>query len=225
MVSATNLAPALLLASNTYYWSVTPLDARNNPGEESEIRSFTWDWPSSTTPVVADLASETELWIGRYKKGTGKASVTWPEIVDQVLCFGWIDGQGKRIDDEVFAQRITPRKVGSIWSAVNIAKVAALTEAGLMEPAGLAAFGRRREDRSAIYSHEQEVPAVLSPEQEAALKATPGAWEFWEGSAPSYRRAATHWVRRAKKEETRARRLASLVSCCAENERVPPLRW
>ena len=175
--------------------------------------------------LVEHHATETELWIGRYKKGTGKASVTWPEIVDQVLCFGWIDGQGKRIDDEVFAQRITPRRVGSIWSAVNIAKVAALTEAGLMEPAGLAAFGRRREDRSAIYSHEQEVPAVLSPEQEAALKATPGAWEFWEGSAPSYRRAATHWVRRAKKEETRARRLASLVSCCAENERVPPLRW
>ena len=90
--------------------------------------------------LVEHHATETELWIGRYKKGTGKASVTWPEIVDQVLCFGWIDGQGKRIDDEVFAQRITPRKLGSIWSAVNIAKVAALTEAGLMEPAGLAAF-------------------------------------------------------------------------------------
>ena len=93
-----------------------------------------------------------------------------------------------------------------------------------MEPAGLAAFARRREDRSAIYSHEQKAPAVLSREQEAALKATAGAWEFWERSAPSYRRAATHWVTRAKKEETRARRLATLVASCAGNERVPPLR-
>ena len=100
--------------------------------------------------LVEHHATETELWIGRYKEGTGKASVTWAEIVDQVLCFGWIDGQGKRIDDEVFAQRITPRKRGSIWSAVNIAKVAALTEAGLMEPAGLAAFadGARTARRS-----------------------------------------------------------------------------
>ena len=94
-----------------------------------------------------------------------------------------------------------------------------------MEPAGLAAFEARRDDRSAIYSHEQEVPAVLSPEQEAALKATPGAWEFWESSAPSYRRAATHWVTRAKKEETRTRRFATLVACCVENERIPPMRW
>ena len=150
--------------------------------------------------------------------------MTWPEIVDQVLCFGWIDGQGKRIDDEVFAQRITPRKPGSVWSAVNIAKVAALTEAGLMEPAGLVAFGARREDRSAIYSHEQAVPAVLGPEQEAALQATPGAWEFWSRSAPGYRRAAAHWVTSAKREDTRARRLALLVASSARDERVPPLR-
>src|SRR5689334_2720240 len=148
--------------------------------------------------LVEHHGTATELWIGRYKKATGKPSVTWEEIVDQVLCFGWIDGQGKRIDDEVFAQRITPRTARSIWSTVNIAKVAALTEAGLMEPAGLAVFEARREDRSGIYSHEQAVPVVLSPEQEAALKARPGAWEFWERSAPSYRRAATHWVHRAK---------------------------
>ena len=174
--------------------------------------------------LVEHHATETELWIGRYKKGTGKASVTWPEIVDQVLCFGWIDGQGKRIDDEIFAQRITPRKPGSVWSAVNIAKVAALTEAGLMEPAGVLAFEARREDRSAIYSHEQAVPAVLGPEQEAALKATPRAWEFCERSAPSYRRAAAHWVTSAKRQDTRARRLALLVSSSAGDERVPPLR-
>jgi uncharacterized protein YdeI (YjbR/CyaY-like superfamily) len=174
--------------------------------------------------LVEHHATATELWIGRYKKATGRPSVTWQEIVDQVLCFGWIDGQGKRIDDEVFAQRITPRTARSIWSTANIAKVAALAEAGLMEPAGLAAFEARREDRSGIYSHEQAVPAVLSPEQEAALKARPGSWEFWERSAPSYRRAATHWVQRAKKEETRARRLAILVDDSARGQRVPPLR-
>lgn len=166
----------------------------------------------------------TELWIGRYKKGTGKASVTWPEIVDQVLCFGWIDGVGRRIDDEVFAQRITPRKAGSIWSAVNIAKVAALTEAGLMQPAGLAAFEARREDRSAVYAHEQADPAVLSAEQEEALRQVPGAWAFWESSPPSYRTAATHWVTSAKREETRGSRFAELVANCAAGERVKPLR-
>lgn len=174
--------------------------------------------------LVEHHRTETELWIGRYKKATGRQSVTWPEIVDQVLCFGWIDGQGKRIDDEVFAQRITPRKAGSIWSAVNIAKVGALTEAGLMEPAGLAAFAARRADRSAVYSHEQKVPAALSPEQEGALKAVARAWEFWERSPPSYRRAAAHWVQTAKKEETRTRRLDLLVEESARGARVPPLR-
>jgi len=174
--------------------------------------------------LVEHHQRETELWIGRYKKGSGKPSVTWPEIVDQVLCFGWIDGVGKGIDDEVYAQRITPRKAGSIWSAVNIAKAAAFTEAGLMYPAGLAAFEARREDRSAIYSHEQDEPATLSVEQEAVLRSVPGAWEFWESSAPSYRKAATHWVTSAKREETRASRLATLAEGSAAGLRVKPLR-
>jgi uncharacterized protein YdeI (YjbR/CyaY-like superfamily) len=174
--------------------------------------------------LEANHETATELWIARYKKGTGKPSVTWPEIVGQVLCFGWIDGVGKRIDDEVYAQRVTPRRKGSIWSAVNIAKVAELDAAGLMTPAGRAAFDARTDGRSGIYAHEQDEPATFTPEQEAELRADANAWAFWEGQPPSYRKAAVHWVVSAKKEQTRASRLATLVADSAAGERVKPLR-
>lgn len=166
--------------------------------------------------------TEAELWIGRYKQHTGKASVTWPQIVDQVLCFGWIDGVGKRIDDEVYAQRITPRRRGSIWSKVNVDKVAELEAAGLMTPAGRVAFEERDEAR--VYSYEQMQLATLAPEQEAELQRDTKAWVFWQDQPPSYRKAAVHWVVSAKKEETRARRLATLVADSAAGLRVKPLR-
>lgn len=174
--------------------------------------------------LEANHETATELWIGRYKKGTGRASVTWPEIVDQVLCFGWIDGVGKRIDDEVFAQRITPRTKTSTWSKVNVAKVAELEAAGLMTPAGRAAFDARTEGRSGIYSHEQDEPATFTDEQEARLRQDPAAWAFWEEQPPSYRKAAVHWVTSAKKEQTRTTRLATLVADSAAGLRVKPLR-
>jgi uncharacterized protein YdeI (YjbR/CyaY-like superfamily) len=177
-----------------------------------------------TAWLEANHETATELWVGRYKKGTGKASVTWPEIVDQVLCFGWIDGVGKRIDDEVFAQRITPRTKTSTWSKVNIAKVAELTEAGLMAPAGLAAFEARTAARSGTYSHEQDEPATFTAEQERLFKENEAAWASWEKMAPSYRKQAVHWVTSAKKEETRASRLATLIEDSAAGERVKPFR-
>ena len=156
-----------------------------------------------------DTASE--LLVGFYKVKTGIPSMTWSESVDEALCFGWIDGKGKRIDDKSHSIRFTPRRKGSIWSAVNVAKVATLTEEGRMRPAGLAAFEARREDRTAIYSFERDEPAAFSPEHNAQLLANAAAREFFENQAPWYQRAATHWVVSAKRQDTRDRRMASLI--------------
>jgi uncharacterized protein YdeI (YjbR/CyaY-like superfamily) len=155
--------------------------------------------------------TETELWVGYYKKGTGMPSLTWSEAVDEALCFGWIDGVVRRVDEKRHVQRFTPRKATSNWSAVNIAKVAALRAEGRMRPAGEAAFARRRDDRSAIYSYEQRENPVLEPEQEARLRANEAAWAYFSARPPSYRRVALYWVVSAKKPETRARRLATLI--------------
>jgi uncharacterized protein YdeI (YjbR/CyaY-like superfamily) len=174
--------------------------------------------------LEANHETATELWVGRYKKASGKATVTWPELVDQVLCFGWIDGMAKGVADDAVAQRVTPRRKGSIWSKVNIAKVAELEAAGLMTPAGRAAFEARTEARSGIYAHEQEEPATFTAEQEAQLKANEAAWAGWQQLPPSYRKQATHWVTSAKKEETRASRLATLIEDSANGERVKPFR-
>jgi uncharacterized protein YdeI (YjbR/CyaY-like superfamily) len=174
--------------------------------------------------LEANHDSATELWVGRYKKASGKASVTWPGIVDQVLCFGWIDGIAKGISDDAVAQRITPRTKTSTWSKINIAKVAQLEDAGLMTDAGRAAFAARREDRSGIYSHEQDEPATFTPAQEKAFKGNKAAWTAWEAMAPSYRKQAVHWVTSAKKEETRASRLATLIEDTANGDRVKPFR-
>jgi uncharacterized protein YdeI (YjbR/CyaY-like superfamily) len=164
----------------------------------------------------------TEVSVGYWKKGTGKPSLTWSEAVDQALCFGWIDSRANTIDEERYRQRFTPRKPGSNWSKVNIAKVARLTEAGKMRPAGLAAFEARTEAKSGVYSFEQEKPAELPHAYEKRLRADAAAWEYWKARPPSYRRTATHWVVSAKREETRERRLAHLVECSAAGRHVPP---
>ena len=163
--------------------------------------------------------SESELLVGFYKVGSGKPSMTWPESVDQALSFGWIDGVRKRIDDESYTIRFTPRKPRSIWSAVNIRRVAELKELGLMQPSGLRAFEQRTPERSAIYSYEK-APASLPPEAEAAFRKRRAAWTFFNEQAPSYRRVAIHWVTTAKKEETRARRLAKLIDESANGRRL-----
>jgi uncharacterized protein YdeI (YjbR/CyaY-like superfamily) len=150
--------------------------------------------------------------------------VTWPESVDQALCFGWIDGVRRRIDDASYSIRFTPRKQRSIWSAVNVKRMGELTEQGLVAPAGVAAFERRSDDRTGIYSHEQRKQARLEPDHEQRLRANEQAAAFFDAQPPWYRRAAIHWVTSAKKPETRDRRLDQLVECSAAGEPVPPLR-
>ena len=168
--------------------------------------------------------SHSELIVGFHKRGSGRPSITWPEAVDQALCFGWIDGVRRRIDDTSYSIRFTPRKARSTWSAVNIKRMKELVEEGLVAPAGLAAFERRTDDRSAIYSYEQRKAAKLEPDQERRLGADERANAFFEAQPPSYRRAAVHWVTSAKKPETRERRLTQLIECSAAGEPVPPLR-
>jgi uncharacterized protein YdeI (YjbR/CyaY-like superfamily) len=164
-----------------------------------------------------------ELWVGFYRKGSGRQSLTWPEAVDQALCFGWIDGVRRRIDETRYANRFTPRRPRSTWSAVNIERAKELIRLGLMRPAGLRAFEARGDDRSALYSYEQRHAARLGAQQERALRANAKAWAFFQAQPPWYRRAVVYWVTSAKKDETRSRRLSRLIEDCEAERRVPPL--
>jgi uncharacterized protein YdeI (YjbR/CyaY-like superfamily) len=159
----------------------------------------------------ANHETAAELWLGYYRKSTGRPTVTWSESVDEALCVGWIDSIRYSVDAERSRQRFTPRRKGSNWSAINIAKVAQLTAEGRMRPAGLAAFEARREDRSAVYSYENRRDARLSAEEEAQFRADAAAWTWFEDRPPSYRTGAVWWVVSAKRPETRERRLASLI--------------
>jgi uncharacterized protein YdeI (YjbR/CyaY-like superfamily) len=168
-------------------------------------------------------ADRTELWVGFYKKGSGRPSITWPESVDGALCFGWIDGVRKSLDDERYVIRFTPRRQGSVWSAVNIRRMAELEKLGLVSAAGKQAFERRRDDRSAIYSYEQRKAAALTPAQQAQLEANGPAWAFFSAQAPWYRRVVAHWVTSAKKVETQQKRLARLIEDSAAGRRIAPI--
>lgn len=168
-------------------------------------------------------ASARELWVGYYKKDSGQPSITWPESVDEALCFGWIDGLRKTIDAQRYRIRFTPRKPGSNWSAVNVARVAVLTAEGRMRPAGLAAFERRRDERTAIYSYEQRHEATFDAAAEAQFQANEEAWAFFSARPPSYRQAAIRWVMSAKKEETRQRRLETLIADSAAGRTIKEL--
>jgi uncharacterized protein YdeI (YjbR/CyaY-like superfamily) len=165
-------------------------------------------------------ALQRELRVGFRKKATSTPSLTWPESVDEALCFGWIDGLRRALDENAYTVRFTPRRSGSIWSAVNVRRVQALTEAGRMAPAGLAAFEARRENRSGGYSYEQR-PAKLPAPYAGMLAARPGARRFFEDQAPSYRRAAIWWVISAKQEQTCLRRARTLAELSARGERIP----
>ena len=162
---------------------------------------------------------ETELLVGFYKIGSGKPSITWPQSVDEALCFGWIDGVRKSIDEESYTIRFTPRKATSIWSAVNMKKVAELTEKGLMQPAGIAAYAKRQENRSAIYAFENEAKE-LKPEYERQLKANKKAWEFFESQAPWYKKVSIHRIMTAKQEKTQLSRLEALIKASEKGERT-----
>jgi uncharacterized protein YdeI (YjbR/CyaY-like superfamily) len=164
-----------------------------------------------------------ELWVGFHKKGSGKASITWPESVAEALCFGWIDGVRKSLDADSYVIRFTPRREGSVWSAVNIRGARKLIDEGHMAPPGLAAFEARREDRSRIYSFEQGEVA-LPPELARLLRANEKAWAYWGDQPPSYRRMATWWVMSAKREDTRHRRLDALIADSEAGVWVKPAR-
>ena len=165
-----------------------------------------------------------ELWVGYWKKSTGRSSVTWEETVDEALCFGWIDGIRKRIDDEAYTIRFTPRRANSIWSRRNIDRIEALSKAGRVAPSGAEAYDRRSADRSEVYAFEQATPPELSAEYLARLQADAAAWQDWEARPPGYRMQVSHWVMSAKREATRERRLASLVEDCAAGRKIKPLR-
>lgn len=168
-------------------------------------------------------ATATELLVGFYRRGSGNPSITWPDLVDEELCFGWIDGVRKGIDEVSYANRITPRKQRSTWSAINIARAKELIARGRMRPAGLEAFERRTDQRSAIYSYEQRTKPKLDAEAERSFRANKKAWAFFQGQPPSYRRAATWWVISAKREETRRKRLATLIGDSQRGRTVGPL--
>ena len=163
-----------------------------------------------------------ELWIGYWKKATGKPSLTWNDTVDESLCFGWIDGIRKGIDEHSFKQRVTPRRATSFWSEINIKKVAALTSEGRMKPAGVAAFEKR--DQTKKYSYEQlRATLVLGPEREAKIRKNKKAWEFFEKQPPGYKRLCTWYVMSAKLEPTREKRLARVIRDSAAGRRLVPM--
>jgi len=168
-------------------------------------------------------ADARELLMGFYRKESGRGGITYPEALDEALSFGWIDGVRKRIDAESYTIRFTPRKPGSIWSAVNIQRVGELTARGLMKPPGLRVYAERDERKSRQYSYERE-QAQLDPALDAALRANRKASSFFDAQPPGYRRTATFWVMSAKQEETRARRLAHLIERSASGARIDLLR-
>ncbi|HVX38270.1 MAG TPA: YdeI/OmpD-associated family protein, partial [Gemmatimonadaceae bacterium] len=174
--------------------------------------------------LVTHHATATELLVGFHKVNTGRPSLTWPQSVDEALCFGWIDGVRRRIDDDSYSIRFTPRKPTSIWSAVNIKRVAELEQQGRMTDAGRAAFARRDPKRSQIYSFERG-RVEMDGDALARLKADKQAWAYFESQAPYYRRTSSHWVASAKKPETREKRLQILIDCCRNGERIPPLSY
>jgi uncharacterized protein YdeI (YjbR/CyaY-like superfamily) len=158
-----------------------------------------------------------------HSRASGKPTMTWSDAVDQALCFGWIDSVSRRRDETSRVQRFSPRKPKSNWSAVNIRKVAELTTQGLMTPAGDAAFARREEARSSIYSYENRHLAALDPEREALFRAKTAAWKFFSKQPAGYRQTLVYWVMNAKREDTRTRRLAKLVAESAAGRRVDRL--
>jgi uncharacterized protein YdeI (YjbR/CyaY-like superfamily) len=154
--------------------------------------------------------SADELWVGYHRKATGRPTVTWPQAVDEALCVGWIDSVRYRLDEERNAQRFTPRRKGSFWSAINTRRAGELITEGRMRPAGVRAFEARSPEKTGTYSYEREA-AAFTQEQQARFEADVVAWAFFRAQAPWYQRSVTHWVSSAKREETRERRFAKLL--------------
>lgn len=163
-----------------------------------------------------------EIWLGFYRKDSGKGGLTYHQALDEALCFGWIDGIRKKLDDESFTNRFTPRKPKSIWSNVNVGHVERLTREGKMRPPGIAAFNAKDAARTGIYSFERE-SARLAPEMEQRFRKNRAAWKYFQAAPPYYRKLVTWWVVSAKRDETREKRLAVLIDCCSRETRLPQL--
>jgi uncharacterized protein YdeI (YjbR/CyaY-like superfamily) len=168
-------------------------------------------------------ATATELVVGFHKRATGTACMTWSESVDEALCYGWIDARRHGVSSAAYAILFTRRRPTSIWSRINVDKVAALRAAGKMRPAGEAAFALRTEARTGVYSFERAAAATLSPEHVALLATNPAAVAYWDARPPGYRRVATHWVTSAKRDDTRRKRMAELVAACAAGRSIKVL--
>jgi uncharacterized protein YdeI (YjbR/CyaY-like superfamily) len=190
------------------------------------------EWPAVLFVDAAEFrawltenhATSDGLLVALAKKHVPEPKLDWPRAVREALCFGWIDSQSRRLDEDYTLQRFTPRRPGSIWSNINIAAIQELTEQGRMHPAGLAAFEARRHDRIGIYSFEAEA-TELPPDYLAMLEADPRAAAFWAAATPSYRHVASHWVVSAKQVATRDRRIEQLVDDCAAGRLIPSQRY
>ncbi len=211
------------MLKNTYFSSpfTTFLTTSNATMETILFFETPQEWRSW---LKANHKKATVQWVGFYKKGTDLPSITWPESVEEALCFGWIDGLRKRIDDKAYKIRFTPRKPRSHWSAVNIEMVEKLIKNKKMRAAGLAAWEKRTESRSKKFAYEQKKVALAS-EYEKQIREHPKAWAYFdEQLAPSYKKISIHWVMSAKQETTRQRRLNILIESCAEGLKIPSLR-
>jgi uncharacterized protein YdeI (YjbR/CyaY-like superfamily) len=175
--------------------------------------------------LTAHHDSADQLWVGYFRKATGKTAMTYPEAVEEALCFGWIDGLTYRVDDEVHTNRFTPRRKGSTWSGPNIAKIAELKRAGRLHPAGLRAFDERDRRKDQPSMRDNPLRQLLPPELERRITANPAARAYWQAQTPSYRREAAFWILSAVRPETRERRLASLVEDSAAGRPVKPLSY
>jgi len=173
----------------------------------------------------ANHAAADHVWVGYFRKGVGKTAITYPEAVEEALCFGWIDGIGYRIDDQVHTNRFTPRRKGSSWSAPNIAKVAELRKAGRMHPAGIRAFEERDQRKDMPHLRDNPLRQTLPAELEARIRANPAAWTYWRAQRPTYHKTVAFWILSAKREPTRERRMASLIEDSAAGRPVKPMRY
>ncbi len=167
-------------------------------------------------------ATAAELWVGYFKRATGRPSLTWPESVDEALCFGWIDGVRRSVDGERYAIRFTPRRAGSSWSRVNLERVTVLTAAGCMRPAGIAAHAARRPDTTDDASRAERPARLPEPYDRALRECNDAAWRFFMAQSPAYRRMLVDWVLSAKREETRVRRIERLAAAVASGQRWIP---
>lgn len=174
--------------------------------------------------LLENHSKETQLLVGFYKINSNKPSITWSESVDQAICFGWIDGVRRSIDEERYCIRFTPRKPGSIWSAINIKKVEELSAKRLMHPTGIEAYKKRKEDKSRVYSYEKD-PVSLSPEFEKKFRANKKAWKFFNSMPPSYQRTAIHGIMTVKREETKLKRLEELINDSAAERKIKRLSY